>query len=98
MIDLSPPQLALVKDILQTHVAGRRVVVFGSRVNGRTKPHSDLDLCIMGESPLTLQELGELRNAFSESDLPMRVDIVDWATTDPEFKEVIKGNCEDIMT
>lgn len=41
----------------------------------RVKPHSDLDLAIGGE-PMPLEKLFELRDAFSESDMPMRVDIV----------------------
>lgn len=41
----------------------------------RLKPHSDLDLAIVGE-PLALDKMFLLRDAFSKSDLPMRVDIV----------------------
>ena len=35
-----------------------------------------------------------LRDAFSESDLPFKVDIVDWALTSTEFKEIIKRGYE----
>jgi len=33
----------------------------------------------------------ELAEAFSESDFPFKVDIVDWATTSERFREVIRG-------
>jgi predicted membrane-bound dolichyl-phosphate-mannose-protein mannosyltransferase len=43
-----------------------------------------------GEHPLFLQQLSALREAFSNSDLPMRVDIVDGLTVSPEFMAIIK--------
>ncbi|HQY22803.1 MAG TPA: nucleotidyltransferase domain-containing protein, partial [Gammaproteobacteria bacterium] len=57
---------------------------------------SDLDLCIMGTQPLSLQQLGDLREDFSESDLPFRVDIVEWTTITPEFKKIIEAHCEEL--
>lgn len=73
--------LSLVRTLLRQHAPHHRFFVFGSRVVGRAadlglvKPHADLDLAIAGE-PLPLERLFALREAFSQSDLPMRVDIV----------------------
>jgi len=39
----------------------------------RVKPHSDLDIALTGPS-LTLAQMNQMREAFSQSDLPMRVD------------------------
>ena len=78
---LAAPYLALVRALTQQHAPHRQFYAFGSRVIGhaadrqRVKPHSDLDLAIAGE-PLPLEQLFALRDAFSQSDLPMRVDIV----------------------
>ena len=78
---LAEPYLALVRALTQQHVPHQQFYVFGSRVvahdadRQRVKPHSDLDLAIAGE-PLPLEQLFALRDAFSQSDLPMRVDIV----------------------
>lgn len=78
---LPEPCLALVRTLIRQHAPHHRFFAFGSRVVGgaadrrRVKPHSDLDLAIAGE-PLPLEQLFALRDAFSESDLPMRVDIV----------------------
>jgi hypothetical protein len=41
------------------------------------KPTSDLDLCIMGDDRLPAPLLERLRTAFSDSTLPMRVDVVE---------------------
>ena len=94
---LHPKHVKIVQEILSRHVPHTRVVVFGSRVKGTKKEYADLDLCIMTKQPLALETLANLREDFSESDLPMRVDIVDWATTDPEFKKIIEANAEDIF-
>jgi uncharacterized protein len=78
---LAEPWLALVRELTRRHAPHCRFYAFGSRVIGnaadrqRVKPHSDLDLALVGE-PLALEQLFALRDAFSESDLPMRVDLV----------------------
>jgi len=39
--------------------------------------------------PLTLEQTADLKEAFTESDLPWKVDIVDWASTQDHFKKII---------
>ena len=60
------------------------------------KAHSDLDLVIVGESAIPLQRMQLLEEAFSESDLPFRVDVLDWHAISPEFREQIVARCERI--
>lgn len=86
MIDLAPQHLSTVKHILQEMVPGVSVFAFGSRVNGRAKQHSDLDLGLEAQRALDWQQLARLREAFEESNLPIRVDVVDWAACSPTFK------------
>src|SRR5262245_41623569 len=78
-IDLPPEVLRRVQSILLVFVGDRPVRAFGSRAMGQAKPMSDLDLCIMGESPVPPSDLAALRGTFTESDIPMRVDIVEWS-------------------
>lgn len=68
-----------VEAILHAHVPGREVWAFGSRARCCAKPYSDLDLAIMGEEAISLDTLAALNEAFAESDLPWKVDVVDWA-------------------
>lgn len=89
MIGLTQEQLKIVKDILQKHVPKQTVWAFGSRVKGTAKPYSDLDLCILGK-PLSFHEMSLFREAFSESNLPFRVDIIQWEEISEEFQTVIK--------
>ena len=92
---LAPQELRIVAAILRNHVPEYAVWAFGSRVHGRSlKPFSDIDLAIMTETPIVLERLLDLRAAFSESDLPFRVDIVDWASTDQPFRSIIMAGHE----
>ena len=88
-LDLTAPDLDEVKAILRAHVPDIEVRAFGSRVAGTARKTSDLDLALMTEAPLDLDLLGTLRDALSESDLPFRVDLVDWARTGEDFRRVI---------
>jgi len=89
-LDISSEHLAIVQQILRQQLPSCEVWAFGSRVKGAAKPFSDLDLVIMSQQPLSLALMASLSEAFSESDLPWKVDIVDWSTTSSEFKAVIE--------
>ena len=81
----------MVQDILRAHVPGRAVWVFGSRATGiRLKQFSDLDIAIDGD--LSLAETGALAEAFDESLLPMKVDIVAMQGVSAEFAQRIKAD------
>ncbi|HEX9080610.1 MAG TPA: nucleotidyltransferase domain-containing protein [Desulfuromonadaceae bacterium] len=90
MLDLTPEHLAEVRRILRLHVSGRTVRAFGSRVQGTAKPFSDLDLVVMGDEPLDFRQLAALKDAFAESNLPFRVDVVEWATTGEAFRGIME--------
>lgn len=88
-IDVRPDQWQIVCRILQRHVPGYAVWAFGSRATGTAKPYSDLDLAVIGDRPLPLSVRAALAEAFSQSELPWKVDIVDWATADDAFRRII---------
>lgn len=94
MIDLRPDQLDIVKAIIHQYVPNYEVWAFGSRVAGTAKLYSDLDLTVISDLPLDFELLGSIRDAFSESDLPFKVDLGDWATTSNEFRAIIKSKYE----
>ncbi len=94
MIDLAPEQLVIVLRLIEAHVPECEVRAFGSRVTGDAKPYSDLDIIILGASRLPLGRLAALREAFEESELPIRVDVIDWHTLSENFREIIATKCE----
>lgn len=70
------------------------VLAFGSRLNPSVKEFADLDLVIMTMQPLSIRRYRRLVEAFSESDLPIKVGLVDWATTDQNFRAIIRQKTE----
>lgn len=89
-IEIRSEHWSIVRGILGELVSDREVWAFGSRALFRAKKHSDLDLAILGEEALSLTALAALRDAFEESDLPFRVDVVDWATAGEAFRRIIE--------
>jgi predicted nucleotidyltransferase len=90
MIYVDPLHLTTVRAILRRHVPEREVWVFGSRATGTAKEYSDLDLAVIGDIPLDLGQLALLENDFDESELPFKVDVVDWATASEPFRQIIR--------
>ena len=93
-IDVAATDLDLVRSILERTIPDRDVLVTGSRVTGRAKPFSDLDLVVLGDAALDLSVLARLRDAFDESGLPFSVDIVEWATASVEFRRAIHRHAQ----
>jgi len=90
-IDLSAAELAIVRDILRTHLPpGTRAWVFGSRASTTARRYSDLDLALEWEKPLSPDILGDIAEALSESDLPYKADINDLRSVDPSFRALIE--------
>jgi predicted nucleotidyltransferase len=89
-IDIRPDHLEIVISILKKYIPGRKVIAFGSRVTGTATQTSDLDLCILGEEGVSLLELTHLRDAFSLSMLPYKVDIVAWINLSTSFQAIIQ--------
>lgn len=90
LIDIRPDHLQIVRSILQKHVPQYEVWAFGSRAKWTAKDYSDLDLCIVSDKPLNFSVLGAMAEDFSDSDLPWKVDVVDWATTSESFRKIIE--------
>ena len=64
--------------------------MFGSRATGRARRYSDLDLAIDAGRRLTRRGLDAARGVRG-SDLPYRVDIVDWHAIDERFRRLIEA-------
>lgn len=90
LIDIRPADWKIVRAILEKHVPTYAVWAFGSRARWEAKDFSDLDLAIITDRPLSLDVKSALDSDFVESDLPFKVDVVDWATATPLFREIIQ--------
>lgn len=88
MIQVEERHLRIIRNILSDYPY--TFCAFGSRVKGSNKPFSDLDLCIMEDIP----ELAKcyLVEAFEESNLPFKVDVLEWNKISKEFQTQIKND------
>jgi predicted nucleotidyltransferase len=67
--------------------AGAKVWCFGSRARGDHHEFSDLDLMLESSNDLS-REIGDLKEAFEESRLPIKVDLVQ----DRNFAEAYRSS------
>ena len=82
------------KEIILSILTGNYEVLFlGSRVSGKHKPMSDLDICLRGKEIIPIEVLADLRAAFEDSNIPFRIDIIDWARTSSDFQNLIEKTC-----
>ena len=96
MIDAPECDLDTVKAILRRVVPLAEARVFGSRVNGGAGRYSDLDIALFAPEQLPEALVEQLKDAFSESDLPFQVDVHDWRTLSEGFRHCI-GNRFEIL-
>jgi len=72
-----------------TEDSGASVILFGSRARGDARRTSDIDVALQANQPLPSWALARLREQLEESNLPFRVDLVDYSTLTEEFKRAI---------
>ena len=88
-IDITAEQRKIVLALLQRHLPNTTAWVYGSRAKWTSSPQSDLDLVVFA-TPEQNGQVGELREAFEESNLPFRVDLFVWDTVPEQFHKHIK--------
>ncbi|HEX5339119.1 MAG TPA: nucleotidyltransferase domain-containing protein [Gallionella sp.] len=96
MLDLRQKDAETLLRLLEQNVPDAEVWGYGSRLKGHSHSASDLDLVLRNPSDLSMPQtrLAQLRDALSESDLPILVDVVDWARIPESFRrEIEKEHC-----
>ncbi len=91
-LDLPRKYLQQVQALLHEHVPDAEVWAYGSRVTGTGHEASDLDLVLRNSRDLHAENPGiaSLKEAFIESSLPIRVDVMDWARIPESFHREIE--------
>lgn len=85
---IEPRHLSIVLDILKKYPF--TFYAFGSRVKGNPRKFSDLDLCFIEKIPgNTLSHIDE---DFENSDLPYKVDVMNWNSCEESFKHLIRND------
>ena len=92
MLNLDPKYIQIIRKILSKHIPDKIVWVYGSRIKNKSHPGSDLDLAI--RSSVKQEQVSALRAAFSDSHLPILIDILDWESIPEQFKSEIEKEHE----
>jgi len=90
MIDVDPRDRKTLEALITRFLPGVEVWAFGSRTTGKARPSSDLDIALFA-TPALRAAVSELREALDESDLPFRVDVLDWETLPANFRRNISA-------
>ena len=88
MIHMEPRHWKIVQDILKKYPYD--FYAFGSRAKGTQRRFSDLDICFKASIPWNVR--GHIDEDFEESDLPFKVDVVDWNMCDELFRAKISSD------
>ena len=90
-LDLQPRHRECLEALLREHVPDAEVWAYGSRVNGQSHEGSDLDLVVRapGLEPLGIRFL-DLLVALQESNIPILVQVHDWASLPESFHREIE--------
>lgn len=93
-LELAPNILAELMAVIHAHMPTYEVWAYGSRVKHKAHSGSDLDLVIRNPSQLDkpCAQLAVFRSALEDSNIPILIDVVDWARITESFREeILKG-------
>lgn len=88
-IDLTAAQRNTLLALLRRHLPGVAIWAYGSRVKWTARPNSDLDL-VAFTTPEQRRQVGDLKDALDESNLPFPVDLHVWDDVPERFREIIQ--------
>ena len=97
IIDLSPDERLEVEQMMRRHVPTAEIGVIGSRVDGRARASSDLDIVVMGEESTPVEVIQALRYDFQYSGLSVAVDLVCYASCSTAFRQVINSTYQVLL-
>lgn len=83
--------LTQIKKILDTYFGenSTKVYLYGSRARGESHSASDIDLAVQSSEVLT-HELSRAKEAFFESHIPYKIDLINLDTVDKQLKKSIR--------
>lgn len=99
MISISYEERKTIEHILKTLATDQpyRIVVSGSRVTGKAKKYSDIDLALIGTDIILPYVPAVLAEAFDDSSLPYTVDIIDGKNASSQLLDQIRQDGEELL-
>ena len=80
----------LIADVMRRNaerLRGHQVFLFGSRATGDARLHSDFDVGVVGEVPLSLKDFYAIEDQLDELPTLYKIDWVDFNRVSPRFSE-----------
>lgn len=90
MIHLDDKNKSILHAIFKTHAMFDHAYYFGSRIDGTHRPNSDVDICI--KYPIETTALSNLKESISNSDFPLKTDVIVWDTISTKFQNIIQNS------
>jgi uncharacterized protein len=96
MLTLREQDREKVIEIIRRHVSDVDILAYGSRVNGDCHDGSDLDLAIRARDrqPLPIRALSQIVEDLRDSNIPILVEVRDWARLPASFQTDIERKHE----
>jgi len=99
-LQMKARHLAMLRTLLAQQAPQAQVWAYGSRVSGNAHEGSDLDIVLRNPTDLkaSVASWMDVQEAIQESDLPMLVDVHDWAHLPEDFHRNIERDHVEIQT
>jgi uncharacterized protein len=96
MLTLREQDREKVTEIIRRYLPDVDILAYGSRVNGDCHEGSDLDLAIRARDrqPLPVRSLSQIAEDLRDSNIPILVEVRDWARLPPSFQTDIERKHE----
>ena len=92
-MNLTKEERDSVISIIKNNVSNKvRVFFFGSRMDGTSSKSSDLDVLLHGNSPIELGQISIIKEQLEQSNLPFKVDVLDYHRCSEQMLKNIAGN------
>ena len=89
-LDLESRYVDFIKTLVQSELKNTEIFIFGSRVQGKAREYSDVDIALKSSAEIPFEKILLLKAKFSDSTFPYEVDIVDLNTLDKNFLNIIQ--------
>lgn len=95
-VAVSADHLRMLLELIERFIPAATVWAFGSRIKGTHLPASDLDLAVHCDRQTAADALLKFRDALEESNLPFKVQVLDYHTLPENMQSNIKSGYVEI--
>lgn len=85
----------LIKTLIRKQCPNAQIIFFGSRSTQTADTFSDYDVAIKANEALSLLSLSNIKESLANSDLPVKVDVLDYWRLEKSFQKYLDWLGED---